>query len=159
MLCDYIGYRSVGNALFVFLFCYVVLESGIQITSRLGIDDIPHLGLAEFVVYALCHLIVRMNLNAQVFLCIDEFYEQRHFVAVFFGHGIAQNLGRHLFDDVRQFLSFVNSVADYARTAWYRADFPTFANRLVFLGDSLVWTDALAAPDNAVKVRLEKQWV
>lgn len=67
----------VGNTAFKFLFCDLVLEAINQCRTRLTVDDVPHLGLAEFTLDAHRIVIVRMHLHREIILRIDEFDEQR----------------------------------------------------------------------------------
>ena len=83
MLCKNFTDCAVGYSLFVFLWCYLLLEACIEIGARFRIEDIPHLGFAEFVVLSLCHLIIRMHLNGEVFVGFYYLGEEWKLVVVF----------------------------------------------------------------------------
>ena len=68
--------HAVGDAVLVFVWCYLLLESCIEVTALLGLNDIPHLTLAHFAMLSLGHLIVGMHLDTQVAPGIDELDEQ-----------------------------------------------------------------------------------
>ena len=70
-LCD----ASVLNPLLIFIRGNVLLETGIEMGAFFRLDDIPHLGLAHLAMFALCHLIIGMYLDAQVALGIDELHQ------------------------------------------------------------------------------------
>ena len=69
--CD----RSVLYPLLVFIGCDILFEAGIEVGAFIGLDNIPHLGLAHLAMEALCHIVVGMDLDAQVALGINELHQ------------------------------------------------------------------------------------
>ena len=87
-----------------FLAGYLMLKAVEQLCAFLAVNDIPHLGLAVFALDAQCILVVRVNLNGEIVLCVDEFYEDReilealtilaeHLFALFFDIFIKRSAG------------------------------------------------------------------
>ena len=73
---EHLGDGTVFYALLVFIGGYGLLEAGIEVGTRVGLDDVPHLAFAHLAMDALGHLVVRMDLDAEVTLGIDELDEQ-----------------------------------------------------------------------------------
>ena len=63
--------------LLVFVGCDGLLEAGVEMGTLVSADDVPHLGLAHLPMFTHGHLIIGMDLYAQVFLRIDELHQQR----------------------------------------------------------------------------------
>ena len=74
VLCQHVAYRAVLHSLLVFLFGYSFVKTRIQCCTRLGVDDIPHLRLAEFVVSLACQFVVGVHLYAEVSFGVDKFH-------------------------------------------------------------------------------------
>ena len=72
MVGQYLGDGTVFYAFLVFIGGYGLLEAGIEVGAGVGLDDVPHLGLAHLAVDALGHLVVRVHLDAQGARGIDE---------------------------------------------------------------------------------------
>ena len=71
-----LGDSTVFYAFLVLIGGYGLLEAGIEVGSRVCLDDVPHLRLAHLAMDALGHLVIGMHLDAEVTLGIDEFDEQ-----------------------------------------------------------------------------------
>ena len=111
MACQHVGDGAVGNALLILLFRDFRLETAIEIAAGLGVEHEPHLGLAHLVVHALCHLVVGVNLDAEVSLGIDKLHEQWHLAAILLADGLAEyglGVGR---DDRDEILAFFRAIA------------------------------------------------
>ena len=76
MVGQHLGDGTVFYAFLVFIGGYGLFEAGIEVGAGVGLDDVPHLRLAHLAMYPLCHLVVRVHLDAEVTLGIDEFDEQ-----------------------------------------------------------------------------------
>ena len=57
---------SFSDTLLILFPCNLSVESSLQEATRLGIDDIPQLVLPHFAMNSLSHLVIRMNLYAEV---------------------------------------------------------------------------------------------
>jgi hypothetical protein len=66
---------AVLYPLLVFIGGDILFEAGIEVGAFIGPDDVPHLGFAHLAVLALRHVVVGMDLNAEVALSIDELYQ------------------------------------------------------------------------------------
>ena len=86
----------------IFLRCEVPVETGKEMGSLVGSHDIPHLGLALGVVTLCGQPVIRVNLDGEVGLGIDELDEQREYIAV-----LGINLSAH-----EGSLVLVNQVSD-----------------------------------------------
>ena len=75
MSCQNVADAAIFHSLAVFVRRNRILETGIEVSSRLCINDVPHLRLSEFSMLSHCHFVARVYLNAQIFLSINEFYE------------------------------------------------------------------------------------
>ena len=129
VLGESIGNGTILHLALVLLGGKLLLETGIEIGSRFGIDDVPHLGLPELIVFAKRHLVVRMHLNGEVFLGIDELDEQGQLVAILLGNGTTQDLLWHLTDDIDERLTRPSAIVHDGRGRGNSRDFPGLANR------------------------------
>lgn len=82
MACQDIGDAAVFDAFLELVFGYWLFESGIEVAAWLGIDDVPHLALAHLIMDACCHLVVGMDLDAEVAFGIDELGKQWEFAII-----------------------------------------------------------------------------
>ena len=76
MVGEDLGDGAVFYAFLVLIGGYGLLEPGIEVGAWVGLDDVPHLGLAHLAMDSLGHLVVGMDLDAEVALGIDELDEQ-----------------------------------------------------------------------------------
>ena len=105
-----------------------MLEAGVEVGAFVGLDDVPHLGLAHLAVFAHGHLVIGMHLNAQVLPGIDELDEQGQLAMIFFVDGLAKNGVRVFCDDGDQVAAFPLAIGDDAGAGGNGAHFPAFAN-------------------------------
>ena len=94
MPAQYVADCPVCHTLPIFIRSHMLLKTGIQERSRLGIQYIPHLAFAGLVVFPFSHLIIRMDLNAQILLGINNLCQQRQAVMIVPGRLLAQDLCR-----------------------------------------------------------------
>ncbi len=111
---QHFGDTSISNPFFIFIGRYLLFEAGIQMGTRNSIDDIPHFGFTHFAMFALCHFIIGVYLDAQILVCINELDKQWQFVSILLGDTSAQDLRWILFDDIRECFSFKCTVGDNA---------------------------------------------
>lgn len=123
-----IDYGSVSHTLGILLRRNLLLEACIQIGTRLAVDDVPHLGLAHLAMLALCHLVIRMHLDAEVGMCVDELDEQRQLVAVLACHTPTQYLLRVTSDNVNEALALLAAISHDARRALDSAHCPQLSS-------------------------------
>ena len=76
MVGQHLGDGTVFYALLVLIGGYGLFEAGIEVGAWVGLDDVPHLTLAHLAMDTLGHLVVRVDLDAEVTLGIDELDEQ-----------------------------------------------------------------------------------
>ena len=89
--CQDIGDAAVFDAFLEFVFGYWLFESCIEVATRLGIDYVPHLALAHLVMDACSHLVIGMDLDAEVAFGIDELGKQRELAIVAVADGFAED--------------------------------------------------------------------
>jgi hypothetical protein len=77
------------------------------------------------------HLVIGMNLYAQVALGIDEFHQQGQFAAVFLVDLLSENLVGILVNHSNQALSLPFPIADDTTAIGYSTHLPTLANGFV----------------------------
>ena len=138
-----LGDGAILDAPLVFVGRNLLFEARIEVGTRVGLDDIPHLGLAHLAMLALGHLVVGMYLYAQVALGIDELDEQGQ-LAVVFGVDLRTENGiGGLGHDRDQVVTCKGAIADDAGTGGHSTDLPTLANGLVgrrqALVDTVIW--------------------
>ena len=114
--CQYIGNSAVGNALFIFIFVYLLLETHIERGFRIGVDDIPHLAFPEFSMYSLCHFIIGMNLYAEVISGINEFHQKRHLPFILLGNMFSQYLCWIAIDERNEIHAFEITIGNDVNT-------------------------------------------
>ena len=91
MACQDIGDAAVFDAFLEFVFGYWLFESSIEVAAWLGVDDVPHLALAHLVMDACCHLVIGMDLDAEVAFGIYELGKQRELAIVAVADGFAKD--------------------------------------------------------------------
>ena len=88
---QHLGDGMVLYAFLIFFWCHLPAETGIEIATRLSIEDVPHLALTHLTMDSLCHLVVGMHLDAEVFLGIDELHQKGQLTVVLGVDRLAQN--------------------------------------------------------------------
>ena len=150
-----LGDGAILNAPLVFVGRDLLFEARIEVGTRVGLDDIPHLGLAHLAMLALGHLVVGMHLNAQVALGIDELDQEGQLAVILGVDRLAQN-GIGVFGHDRdQVATHKGAIADDAGTRGYRTDLPTLANGLVGRCQALVGAKLRTTPDHGVEIGVE----
>ena len=104
--------------------------------AGVGLDDVPHLRLAHLAMYPLCHLVVRVDLDAQVALGIDEFDEQGQLAVVFRIDLLAKDGLGSFVDDRDEVPTLPLTIADDAGAGGYSTDLPALAYGLAGRGES-----------------------
>ena len=94
MACQDIGDASVFDTFLEFVFRYWLFESCIEVAAWLRIDDVPHLALTHLIMYACCHLVVGVDLDAEVAFGIDKLGKQRELAIVAVADGFAEDFFR-----------------------------------------------------------------
>ena len=150
-----LGDAAVLNALLVLVGGDLLFEAGIEVGTRVSLDDIPHLGLAHLAMLALGHLVVGMHLDAQVALGIDELDQEGQLAMVLGVDGLAQDGIRGLGHDRDQVATHKGAIADDAGTRGYCTDLPTLANGLVGRCQALVGAKLRSTPDHGVEIGVE----
>ena len=152
-LCD----RAVFNPFLIFVGCDGVFETRIEVGAFVGLDDIPHLRFAHLTVFAHGHLVVRMDLNAEVALSINELHQQGELTMIFVVDSYAEDFFGMLIDDRYQVFAFPWSIANDAGAGRHCADFPTFADRLRRGFLALVKPELVATPYHWMQIRFKKK--
>lgn len=152
-----LGDGAVGNATLILVGRDGRLEAGIEMGPLLCLDDVPHLGLAHLAVQTLRHLVVGVDLDAQVVAGIDELHQERQLAVIGLAHLVAQDgLGMSA-NDGDEVKALPLAIADDGGAGGDGTDFPTFANGVVRALETFIRSEAVAAPDNLVKVGFEKE--
>ena len=125
----------------------------------LGVDHIPHLGLAQAVVALHGQLVARVNLHTQVALGIDNLDEQRELAAIVLVHLLAHKVETVAVDEVDKRLSLVGTFGHNRNVALNARDFPTLAYVVQVGINALERGNALAAPQHGLEIRLELKWL
>ena len=150
-----LGDGAVLDALLVFVGGDLLFEARIEVGTRVGLDDIPHLGLAHLAMLALGHLVVGMDLDAQVALGIDELDEEGQLAVVFSVDLRTENGIGGLGHDRDEVATCEGAIADDAGAGGHRTDLPTLANGLVGRCQAFVRPELMTAPDHGVEIGVE----
>jgi hypothetical protein len=141
------GDGAVNHALLVFLGGYLLFEACIEVGAWLSLDDVPHLGFTHLTMLSHSHLVIRMHLDAEVALCINELDEQRQFALVFLVNGFAKDIFWMLVDNGDQIAAFITAIAYYAGAGWHSTNLPTLTNRFISWFQAFIWSKFISAPD------------
>ena len=159
MTCQYLGDGMVLYAFLIFLWCHLATETRIEIATGLSIEDVPHLALAHLSMDSLCHLVVGMYLDAEVFLGIDELHQKGQLTVVLGVDRLAQN-GLGVFGHDRdQVATCEGAIGDDAGTGGYGTDFPAFADGFITGGKAFVGAELTTAPNDGMEVGMEEERV
>ena len=157
MVGEDLGDGAVFYAFLVLIGGYGLLEAGIEVGARVGLDDVPHLGLAHLAMDALGHLVVGMDLDAEVATGIDELDEQGQLAMVFCVDGMAEDGLGGFTDDGDEVPTLPRAIADDAGAGGYGTDLPTLAYGLAGRGEPFVGSELGATPDDGMEIGFEQQ--
>lgn len=119
--------------------------------ALVGTHDIPHLGLALGVMALLGQLVVRMDLNGEIFLSVNEFDQKRKLVA---GIGVDLLADERTLVFLHEFSdghAFELTVRDYGFMSLHAGKFPAFTYIMLICNDFLIRSDFLATPYNSLE--------
>jgi len=150
-----LGDGTVFYAFLVFIGGYGLLEAGIEVGAGVGLDDVPHLRLAHLAMYPLCHLVVRVDLDAEVTLGIDELDEQGQLAMVFLVDLLAKDGLGSFVDDRDEVPTLPLTIADDAGAGGHGTHFPTLAYGLAGRGEPFIGSELGATPDDGMQIRLK----
>ena len=153
-----LGERALGHAPYIFVGCHGRLESGIYLGALVGVDDVPHLGLAKTVVALHGQSIVRVHLYGQVVGGVDYLDEQRELAVISFHHALAEQFGAELSGEVGEPEPLVGTVGHHGLVSGNGRNLPALADAGLLFGYALVATDLVTAPDDALQIGLECYW-
>ena len=157
MVGEDLGDGAVFYAFLVLIGGYGLLEAGIEVGAGVGLDDVPHLGLAHLAMDPLGHLVVGMDLDAEVATGIDELDEQGQLAMVFCIDGMAKDGLGGFTDDRDEVPTLPRAIADDAGAGGYGTDLPTLAYGLVGRGEPFVGSELGATPDDGMEIGFEQQ--
>ena len=157
MVGEDLGDGAVLDATVVFLGGYLLLEAGIEVGTGVGLDDVPHLAFAHLAMDALGHLVVGMDLDAEVATGIDEFDQQGQLTMVFCVDCLAEDGLGGFTDDRDEVPTLPRAIADDAGAGGYGTDLPTLAYGLAGRGEPFVGSELGATPDDGVEIGFEQQ--
>ena len=152
-----LGDGTVFYAFLVLIGGYGLLESGIEVGAGVGLDDVPHLGLAHLAMDTLGHLIVGVDLDAEVATGIDELDQQGQLAMVFLVDRFAEDGLGGFTDDRDEVPTLPRAVADDAGAGGYGTDLPTLADGLAGRGEPFVGSESGATPDDGMEIGFEQQ--
>ena len=138
MVGQYLGDGTVFYAFLVFIGGYGLLEAGIEVGAGVGLDDVPHLAFAHLAMDALGHLVVGMDLDAEVALGIDELDQQGQLAMVFLVDLLAEDGLGGFVDDRDEVPTLPLTVADDAGAGGYGTHLPTLAYGLAGRGEPFI---------------------
>ena len=159
MTCQHLGDGMVLYAFLIFFGGHLATETGIEIATGLSIEDVPHLALAHLTMDSLCHLVVGMHLDAEVFLGIDELNQKGQLTMILVVDRLSQNLYGMLADDADEVATGILAIGDDAGTGGYGTDFPAFADGFITGGKAFVGAELTTAPNDGMEVGMEEERV
>jgi len=124
-----LGNGSILHPFLVLIRRYLLFEPGIQERTRIGINNVPHLRFSHFAMLAKRHLIIRMNLDTQIFLCINKFGQQRHLTIILSHYALAENGFCIFFYNFRKSKTCKYPVCNNTCTGRHSTHFPRFTYR------------------------------
>ena len=157
MVGEHLGDGTVFYSFLVLIGGYGLLEAGIEVGAGVGLDDVPHLGLAHLAMDPLGHLVVGMDLDAEVALGIDEFDQQGQLAMVFRIDLLAEDGLGGFVDDRDEVPTLPGAIADDAGAGGYGTDLPTLAYGLAGRGKPFVGSELGATPDDGMEIGFEQQ--
>ena len=157
MVAQDLGDGAVFYAFLVLIGGYGLLEAGIEVGTGVGLDDVPHLRLAHLAMDTLGHLVVRVHLDAEVALGIDELDEQGQLAMVFRIDRTAKDGLGGFVDDGDEVPTLPGAIADDAGAGGHGTDLPTLAYGLAGRGEPFVGPESGATPDDGVQIGFEQQ--
>ena len=146
---------SIGHHPLILIGRYLLLKTGIDTSTGLGIKNIPHFALAQLAVLTLSHLIIGMYLDGEVVASVNELDQKRHPVAITPGYGTAKHLLGGIGHNLRQRFAGPNAIGHHAGRALNGAHLPALAYMLLFR-KPLPSAQPVAAPHNGVQVWLKQ---
>ena len=155
MVGEHLGDGTVFYAFLVFIGGDGLLEAGIEVGAGVGLDDVPHLGLAHLAMDTLGHLVVRVDLDAEVTLGIDELDEQGQLAVVFRIDLLTQDGLGSFVDDRDEVPTLPLTIADDAGAGGHGTHFPTLAYGLAGRGEPFIGSELGATPDDGMQIRLK----
>ena len=141
------------------VFVRLVGESRIEDGIRLGMNDVPQLGLADALMAAKGEIVVGMHLNGQVLGGIDKFHHNGEHVAVLCISVGAHKLRSKFMEKRLDVAAGIDAVAHNRFLTRHTCQFPTLANRVGRISQLLQLTDFVTAPNHGFQVWLKLQWV
>ena len=156
MVGQHLGDGTVFYAFLVFIGGYGLLEAGIEVGAGVGLDDVPHLGLAHLAMDSLGHLVVGMDLDAEVATGIDELDQQGQLAVVFRIDRLAEDGFGGFVDDGDEVPTLPLAIADDAGAGGYGTDLPTLAYGLAGRSEPFVGSELGATPDDGMEIGFEQ---
>ena len=109
----------------------LLLESRVDKRFWLGIDNIPHLRFAAFAMHAVSHVVVGVDLHAQVIFGVNELDEDGQLIIVLLSDGLAEHGFGHLAYHLIQGIASPGAVGDDGRRVGDARDLPTLADMVL----------------------------
>lgn len=103
------------------------------------------------------HLVVRMDLDAEVATGIDEFDEQGQLAVVFLVDLFAEDGFGGFTDDGDEVPTLPRAIADDAGAGGHGTDLPALAYGLAGKGEPFVGSEPSATPDDGMEIGFEQQ--
>ena len=147
-----VGYRrGIGFGI------HAAVETDTQTGAARLRNDVPHLGLAVHPVTLPRQTVVGVYLNREILAGVDEFDQQRKFVAETFVIALSHQFGAVAVDQLRQGNTLAGPLGDDRFVSGDARQLPALADRPHGGLDALVGGDLLAAPDHGTQERFEFQ--
>lgn len=119
-----------------------------QMGSGIGIDDVPHFGFSLGTVPAPSQVVIRMYLNRKILFRIDEFDQQRKFVAETGVIGFSEQITTLPSEQLGQRQTGIGPLGDDRFAPRNARQLPTFADLRTVGNDLLVSDEFLPAPQH-----------
>ncbi len=144
---QHVSDRVLVDPLLIFIGSDPLGETAQQVRSLVRTHDVPHLSLAFHPrVGLLGKFIVRVDLNGQVALRVDEFYQQRELRAGLGKDLPADEFGTIFIHHISQAFACERAVGDGRDVARHSRDLPAFPDVMLLCLDALERGDFFSTP-------------
>ena len=157
MVAQQVADRMVGYRRGIGFGIHAAVETDTQTGAARLRNDVPHLGLAVHPVTLPRQTVVGVYLNREILAGVDEFDQQRKFVAETFVIALSHQFGAVAVDQLRQGNTLAGPLGDDRFVSGDARQLPALADRPHRGLNALVGGDLLAAPDHGTQERFEFQ--
>ena len=120
-----------------------------------GLDDVPHLRLAEGTITRMCQIVIRVHLHGEVVSGIDKLDQKWEARPKTFQNAAPDEIGAVSANQFAERDALLRPIGYDRRPTVYVRHFPAFANLARIGGQGLKMTDGRAAPKDFFQYRVE----